>query len=228
MTEPSIVFLDTETVTLEPGPDVIWEIGAILREPGEADRELLWQVRPNMAKAQPQALEISRFHERFLLPDGLDAAMVVETVDGPGLLCGLELTGDHDNTLRAGLVDVLSDAHIVGNVPNFDTERIGLLLGALGAGACWHYHLTDVENLAVGYLHGRAAPVRTATAPTMAGFVANIRDVTTPPWDSDVLSRAVGVEPPGDDARHTALGDARWARDLYDRVTGRPAAVAAQ
>jgi DNA polymerase III epsilon subunit-like protein len=43
------------------------------------------------------------------------------------------------------------------------------------------------------------------------------------PINSRWLSRQVGVEPPGPDVAHTALGDARWARDVYDAVTGRKA-----
>jgi DNA polymerase III epsilon subunit-like protein len=41
------------------------------------------------------------------------------------------------------------------------------------------------------------------------------------------LSRKVGVEPPGEGVAHTALGDARWARDVYDAVTGGPRAAGA-
>jgi hypothetical protein len=209
-----LVFLDTETVTLEPGPDVIWEIGAIVRGPGMADLDLLWQVRPNMAKAEPKALEISRFHERFLLPDDVDAAAIVD-----GVVVPLESTSARGPELAARLVSALTGRHVVGCVPNFDTERVGLLLRALGAGPCWHYHLIDVENLAVGYLLGQVAHVRTAAASALAAHVRDIRDITAPPWDSETLSRALGVEPDAFD-RHTALGDCRWARAIHDAVTG--------
>ncbi|WP_267595512.1 hypothetical protein [Carbonactinospora thermoautotrophica] len=43
------------------------------------------------------------------------------------------------------------------------------------------------------------------------------------PWRSDELSIACEVEPAPPEDRHTALGDARWARDLYDAITGRAA-----
>lgn len=41
--------------------------------------------------------------------------------------------------------------------------------------------------------------------------------VLLPPWDSNDLSRAVGVDP---DLfkRHTAMGDALWAAAIYERV----------
>jgi hypothetical protein len=75
----------------------------------------------------------------------------------------------------------------------------------------WHYHLVDVEALAVGYLHGRHSDVILPDE----GYAR-----ISPPWKSDDLSRAVGVEPATDDERHTALGDARWAMRLYDAITG--------
>jgi hypothetical protein len=57
-----------------------------------------------------------------------------------------------------------------------------------------------------------------------AGFLARERstDLAAPPWRSEELSRAVGVDPPEAAERHTALGDARWAMRLYDVVMGNP------
>ncbi|MFB7900287.1 hypothetical protein ACFC1B_28655, partial [Streptomyces xiamenensis] len=65
----------------------------------------------------------------------------------------------------------------------------------------WHYRPVDVATLAAGHLIG-------------AGRAAEV----TVPYSSRALSRALGVEPPGHDA-HTALADARWARDLHDAAT---------
>jgi hypothetical protein len=96
--------------------------------------------------------------------------------------------------------------HVVGAVPNFDTERLALLLRRHGYEPGWHYHLIDVENLAVGYAYGQAAGL----GELEIGL----------PWDSDELSRLVGVEPPGEGELHTALGDARWAMRLYDAIVG--------
>jgi oligoribonuclease (3'-5' exoribonuclease) len=85
-------------------------------------------------------------------------------------------------------------AHLAGNVVSFDEERLRKLLRANGRMPSWHYHLVDVEALAAGKL-GLA-----------------------PPWDSRKLSEAIGVEPPSDEERHTALGDAAWAANIYDAV----------
>lgn len=86
--------------------------------------------------------------------------------------------------------------HLAGAVVSFDEERLRKLLLRNGYLPGWHYHLVDVEALAAGRL----------------GY--------PPPWDSEELSRDVGVEP-AEFARHTAIGDARWARALYDAVIER-------
>lgn len=88
-------------------------------------------------------------------------------------------------------------AHLVGAVISFDEERLRRLLMANGGCPEWHYHLVDVEALVAGK-HG-----------------------LEPPWDSDKLAELESVRPISDDDRHTALGDARWARDLYDAVMAR-------
>ena len=88
---------------------------------------------------------------------------------------------------------------LVGAVPDFDTNRIRhQLLAPLGIEEPWHYHLVDVENLIVGYLAGRGT-------------------LLPPPWHSNTLSMAVGVDP-GKYRRHTAMGDVQLVRDQYDAV----------
>jgi len=96
--------------------------------------------------------------------------------------------------------DVLSDvevitrgATIVGAVPWFDTEVLGQRMRANGICPSWHYHLVDVETLAAGALK------------------------MAPPWDFDKLLGEFGLTYDEAD-RHTALGDARMVRDLYDAV----------
>lgn len=97
-----------------------------------------------------------------------------------------------------------SGAHIVGAVPNFDTERIARLMRREHVLSSWHYHLIDVENLAVGWL-------------------AAHKKLMPPPWKSDELSRAIGVDPE-QFQRHTAMGDVEWVRAQYDAVMGVPKA----
>jgi hypothetical protein len=201
-----LAFLDTETITLEPGPDVIWEIGLILRDDRHNDEEWRWQIRPNMARAHPRALEVSRFADRFEVPDG-ESAMQWNPDGKAGPLGVLDVA--------ASVFELLAGRHVVGAVPNFDTERLSLLLDALAitddSADPWHYHLCDVENLAVGYLAAKAAEYPGSAAADFSPL---------PPWDSDALTKALGLDPVPAEERHTALGDCRWVRDIWDAVMG--------
>ncbi len=100
-------------------------------------------------------------------------------------------------------------AHLVGAVPNFDADVLGTRMRANGICPSWHYHLIDVEALMVGWIYGGVGSGRDTGLPTE--ILARL------PWKSDDLAHAVGVEIREQD-RHTALGDARWARDIYDAV----------
>ena len=183
-----IVFTDTETTGLSR-EDHIWEFAAIRREPNG---------------------DTTRYHH-FVQHDLVRAAMLPD-----------RFRADHDTrydkttaiTPRE-LVDVIQHVfagkpHVIGNVVDFDVYRYAQLLRLYGVDVPpWHYHLRDVENLAIGYLLGRAA-----LGDVDAALALDRAD------DSDALSRAVGVEPPGDGVRHTAMGDCEWAMAVYDAVTG--------
>lgn len=93
---------------------------------------------------------------------------------------------------------LLDGATFIGAVPDFDARFLDKLLRKYGAAPAWHYHLVDVENLMVGALAARGEPL-------------------APPWDSHYLSDRIGVTQ-DEDSKHTAMGDARWARDCYDAV----------
>ena len=183
----AIVFLDTETTGLALD-DHIWEIAAIRREPDRTETEFHWFLHHDLRK-------VDALPETFRL--------------------------DHDARWDAGKAQTSAEVcehmadelfidrpHVVGAVPNFDTERIARLMVANNVMPNWHYHLIDVENLAVGWLarHTRGAALAD-------DWIIDL------PWDSDRLSRALGVEPPTDE-RHTAMGDVRWARAIYDVVMG--------
>lgn len=196
----AICFVDTETTHLDPRHGDAWEIAVIRRREDGVDCEYLWQVRPDLATADPEALKVGRFQERFTVPDGWDAIELFPA-GGPPLKSTLpEMLFD--------LQDVLKDSVIVGSNPGFDVAFLTKLLQAHGRKLPWHYRPIDIATLAAGYLHGYDDSAGEKTPETLRL-----------PWSSRRLSEAVGVMTPGPDVAHTALGDARWARDVYDAIT---------
>lgn len=92
------------------------------------------------------------------------------------------------------IVRLTHDATIVGAQPWFDTHVLQRLLHGQGLSPSWHYRLVDVEALTAGHL-GREV-----------GGLANC---------------AAALDVPFPEAeQHTALGDARCALRIHDRVMG--------
>lgn len=80
---------------------------------------------------------------------------------------------------------------VAGSNAGFDLERLLILVQRHGFGEPnWHYHPLDVPSMVRGYLRRAGVPL-------------------TPPYRSDQVSEALGVNP-ADYARHTAMGDCEW------------------
>jgi DNA polymerase III epsilon subunit-like protein len=208
-----IVFCDTETTSLRPDRRA-WEVGLIVRDPGCDDIEHRWFVRAedlDLGNADVMSLRIGRFYERH--PD----ATPVQKAGVPG---AWEVT--HPEAYVMTQVERLTrGAHLVGAVPNFDADVLSARMRANGSvSLCpsWHYHLIDIEALAVGFLHGLNKHGH-SSASCIEGYCVDDDELPGLPWKSDDLSAALGVKVSEED-RHTALGDARWARAVYDAVTG--------
>jgi len=182
------VFLDTETTGLNPDTCEIWEIGAILRDEDNADVEYAWQVRPSLVGAEPTGLRIGRYYERGQLHAWLPPAG--KRIVHPE---SEEYTISSPNEIAAELAQMLDNAFLVGAVPWFDERFLQRFLAQYNQAATNHYHLVDVETLAAGALGLK------------------------PKWDFNAVLDAYGLKYDEAD-RHTALGDARMARDLFDAV----------
>jgi len=85
-------------------------------------------------------------------------------------------------------------ATIVGAVPSFDTDVLSRLLRSEGYLPSWHHRLRCVETLTAGHLR------------IEAGGLADC-----------ALAVGLSYDPT---ALHTAMGDARLAEQVYDRVMG--------
>ena len=210
MTTAPIAFVDCETTSLRFDRRA-WEIAVILRKgDGSPDVEQSWLIdidHLELGNADLASLKIGRFFERHPHVASADP-------DWNAPACH-----DEGDALRE--VEFMTrGAHIVGAVPNFDTEVLGNRMRANGICPSSHYHVIDVETLAVGWLRAQIEIARLkGMAPVQCGF--DLRELAAPPWKSDDLAAALGLKV-SEDARHTALGDARFARDIYDAVMGSP------
>lgn len=206
-----LCFIDTETTSLRPDRRA-WDIAIIVREDGKpADVEHQWFVGSqdlDLGNADLISLSIGRFYERH--PDV-----------NPALVAGVPATRhsphpEWENELMHEIEVLTRGAHLIGAVPNFDAEVLAARMRAHGICPSWHYHLICVETLAAGWLHRHAA-VLELREQKIEG--ARLRACAAPPWKSDELAAELGVRISNDEERHTALGDARWARDIYDAAT---------
>lgn len=193
-----LCFLDTETDGIHPGRRV-WEVG-IIRRDDAGERERHFFVALDMRFSDPLGLSVGGFWDRH--PIG-------RKVSGKQQVPCEPVLSKHEAAKE--VMQWTFGAHLVGAVPSFDAEVLSGLLRSEGYLPQWHYHLVDVEALAVGWLCGRADGLSQRVAPSTL--------TVQPPWESDALSAACGVEPASEEERHTAMGDARWAKRIYDKVT---------
>lgn len=187
-----IVFVDTETTGLDLWRHEIWEACALWWN-GTSWEVGVWQPKlSNLDRADPKALEIGHFNER--------SCDVNDKISIPNFL-------DEFLIITAG-------KHIAGACVDFDTYRIQQMAKRLDweAKCKWHYHLIDIENLAVGYLSylNRQAPKIEGAEDSMAHQL---------PWKSRQLYSELGVTWNLEE-EHTALGDAILSAKVYCHVMG--------
>ncbi len=220
-----IVFLDTEFDTLSKPHRQPWEIGVIIRDPGEKDVEFEWQLRPDLTPlSSPDSLRIGRYYRRCRITDKPPGTALVtvnpaltELPPGGGDLSGRLTTA---GAVANQLAPALDGAFIVGLVPSADERTLDNFFPQWSHLFTGHYRIKCVETMALAYLLGRRAE-RAAVLGTDAA--QRPVEVPGPPWDPKLLSTLIGVPVPGDDVAHRALVDARWAKDQWDAMHGIPA-----
>jgi hypothetical protein len=233
-----IAFVDTETTDIGPRR-LAWELAVIRRELDGTRRELQTYIEVDLADANPYALRVGRFYDRHPLGRWLAGGAsddVRPPAPGSARSRGEYEYGPDGRIIswRGGYIAQAQaaalwcrwthGAHIVGAVPNFDTEVMGAAARAAGLLAMHHYHLIDIENLVVGYLADqvqRIEAIHNATGEQLPdATVEEMRRVIAPPWGSDDLYAAAGISPIPEDEKHTALGDARAVERAWDVVMG--------
>jgi DNA polymerase III epsilon subunit-like protein len=211
-----LAFIDTETTGLDPRKHDAWEIAVIVRDAEYAaagitryDREHVWQIPVPLDTAEPKALEIGRYHERFRVPSDTEAI----EVNADGTIYQRLLLPE----FLFDLQEVLKDAVLIGSNPAFDDAFLKKLLQDNGRRIGWHYRTVDIATMAVGHLYGQAYTLTKQQCDP--AFYGRADALLEGGWRSYELSRLMGIEPPSKADAHTALGDARWARDVYDAIT---------
>jgi hypothetical protein len=190
MTAP-IVVGDCETTGLHSVDDDIWEFAGIRREPDGTETELHLFIAHSEERCH-------RLPESFL-DDHLRRWPSMFSTDEPVSQAeAAKLIADFFRGPEGS-----AKAHLIGATPSFDAVRLARLLGVDVSQTPWHYHLIDVEVLAIGYLAAKGTVIR-------------------PPYKSDDVSAALGIDVTRV-GRHTAMGDVRWALSIYDAVLGSPA-----
>ncbi|MBQ0827668.1 hypothetical protein [Streptomyces tagetis] len=185
-----IAFLDCETTHLDAEIGEVWEVAVILREQEDGGQPVDTEFVWQFAVDEAAADPEALRIGRFRERHVVDPTCGAAWT-GPGPVIPLSRESAID-----AIVYVLSGAVLVGSNPGFDDRHLRKLLGP--GGAHWHYRPYDIVQLAAAKI--------------------GVRSAGPLPWRAHVLSRAVGVEPPAPEVAHTALGDARWARDVHDAV----------
>ncbi|WP_072814308.1 hypothetical protein [Rhodococcus zopfii] len=241
MTNRPIVFLDTETTGLHADRRP-WEIAWIRREIDGTETERLIQISDvDLTTAELKGLQVGRFHERYFRNIGVDqkpdnveidreflAAHAVEEATRGAIIIGAVPNFDTE-TLAAML-----RRHRL--CPSWHYQLVDIETYAAGWLRAMPYSAPLVQQRQeasmalfdremrkdLGLAFGDTDPA-TAVSDARAELDrinSEISALLTPPYRSDDLSRACGVEPPTPEERHTALGDARWVKRWYDHITG--------
>lgn len=209
-----VVALDTETTGLDPAVEAVFEIAVV--ELDEDETEHVWTIEPGpiiVAGMHPKAAEVNRYHERTAHPDWK------WDVPYQGFGAVSNGKGKLPSDVLGEIEEVLEGAHIVGAVPDFDTRFITQLFKDFHlTPPRWHYHLIDVEVLAVGWLKREKEELISRGGVNDLGAAKVISEALALPYDSDELAELCGIARLSDDERHTALGDARWVAEWYRQI----------
>lgn len=187
-----VLFVDTETTSLDERTGDMWELGLILRDlrqPATGDLEFWWQIRPDLTHAEPTALRIGRYYERsrvttVSMGKGKRLSTTVRPPQGGGWIHAYTgeppVEGDYYISMTAAdiaeqLARQLDGATIVANNPTHDRKFLAKFLRANGQILTAHHRMLNIRDLLIGYIEGRLSmtdgDIREAFEPHAAGHV---------------------------------------------------------
>jgi len=124
-----MVFVDTETGSLEPGPHRVWEVGMVVCDlQAEPLRRLRWELFIDPAVAEPDALRVGGLYTRGLQ----------HLLQDPG--CH-PLAAHHNREAVKQIARELDGAVLAGINPAFDAAHLRRLARDWGQAPWWHHHL---------------------------------------------------------------------------------------
>lgn len=193
-----IVYLDLETTGVEYWRHTIFEIGLIF--PGGREYEIWIQpTADELAIADTNALRVNNYNRLFQdresgpwhsIEGGIDSYIVRDS--------------DRKRGLAAMLARKLDSVLLAGCNVKFDQEFLEAWLRRYGACPTWDYHVLDIPTYAAGVYNAKTRHVKKGAS---LGLIP-------PPFSTRKLGEAFKIPEP--EEAHTALGDARWGKQLYE------------
>jgi len=210
-------YLDTETTSRRRLDRQVWNVGIVRVDPDGTVTEREWIVDDvDLTGSDAGSLMIGQFWHRHPRYGG-------NAGDAEVLSAG-EVAAAVEEQLRPVRTDPAGDCldyapvPVFGIVPEFDVHSLWMMLEQHGLPWAAHFHPIDTDAVAVGYLAATIAH----QLPLDAGDQLDpaVLPSLLPPWNRHDLGALLGVERPSAAERHTALGDARWAKRFWDRMVG--------
>lgn len=140
----SLIFLDTETTSLDRYSRQVWDVAYIIRRSNEQIHRQFF-VYVDLAKADNTSLNIGRYYERH--PDPYNNGKLGQSDSTWKLKSPAEAARIVAEDFRGAI--------LIGAVPSFDEETLARLLKDNGLVPTWHYHLVDIESMAAAQLRAR-------------------------------------------------------------------------
>lgn len=178
-----------DTETTSLGPDrLAWDIAMIRRGDDGTETEVSFFVDVDLSNANPQSLAIGRFYERHPMGRFLSGRAAKPVFHDDSRFGGFLRPAE----AAAQVARFTHGATVVGAVPSFDAETLAALLRAACLVPAWHHRLRCVESIASGHVRQELGGLRRC---------------------AEALGLTFDMQ-----VEHTALGDARICREIWDEV----------